>query len=48
MIDIRELIDKLKEFQSDSMCYAYEWEQSGLVIVDPDGKEIGFVPNRGK
>ena len=48
MIDIRELIEKLKEFPADSKCYAYEGEQSGLVIVDPSGKEIGFVANTGK
>lgn len=43
MIQIKHLINMLSEFPGDSLCYAYEGESRGIVILDQHHKEIGFI-----
>jgi len=43
MIKVETLIKILNSLPSGCMCYAYEGEIIGLVIVDKDGKEFGWI-----
>ena len=43
MVTIKKLIEKLQTFDSTLMCYAYEGEVSGIVIVDENKNEKGFI-----
>ena len=44
MIKINNLIEELKRFPSDSLAYAYEGESCCVVIVDSNGKQLGYIP----
>lgn len=46
MIAIKHLIRELGKFPGDSYCYAYEGEVFGVIVVSPDGKQLGYVPAR--
>ena len=51
MITVLELITALQEYPEDAMCYAYEGESTGVVIVKPHKddiitRELGFIPCR--
>lgn len=43
MIAVGELIENLKKYPPTLKCYAYEGEGIGVVIVDDDKHELGFV-----
>ena len=47
MITVSELISALQKYPEDAMCYAYEGESIGIVVVDKEiGVELGFIPCR--
>lgn len=51
MITVAELICELKKYPEKAMCYAYEGESTGVVIVAPNAvgystEELGFIPCR--
>ena len=43
MITVGELIETLKQHPSESKCYAYEGEDTGIVILNNDNKESAFI-----
>jgi len=43
MITVKELINRLQKFDQEAMCYAYEGEATGIVIVDEEGHSIDFI-----
>lgn len=45
MITVKDLIAALARFPQGAMCYAYEGEISGVVVVEPEPKrdELGYV-----
>jgi hypothetical protein len=44
MIRVNKLIEELKRFPPDSLAYAYEGESCCVVVVDHDGKQLGYIP----
>ena len=44
---INEVIRILQSYPLDSLVCAYEGEESGIVILDTDKNEIGFIPTVG-
>lgn len=43
MIMIKFLIEELKKFPQDALCYGYEGEMIGLSVVDHADKQLGFI-----
>jgi hypothetical protein len=46
MITVRDMIEALSIFPPDALCYAYEGEVTGVVIVDnngPESIELGVI-----
>jgi len=43
MVRIKELIEKLKTFDENLMCYAYEGEVIGLIIVNENREQKGYI-----
>ena len=43
MITIKELRERLSRYPDDAMVYPYEGEATGIVIVERDGNELGFI-----
>jgi len=43
MIKIKILIKALEALPDNCACYAYEGEINGLVIVDQNGEELGYI-----
>ena len=43
MITIKELRERLSGYPDDAMVYPYEGEVTGIVIVEHDGNELGFI-----
>lgn len=43
MIKLRELIKQLTNYPDDYLCYAYEGESSGIVVINTDYKEVDFI-----
>jgi len=43
MRSVSSLIEELKKFPPDSICYAYEGEITGIVIVDKEDRELGYI-----
>lgn len=42
MKTVKELINELKKFPEDALCYGYEGEGIGIAIRTKDGKQ-GFI-----
>ena len=43
MITVAEMIQALQKFPPNALCYAYEGEITGVVVVNGDGDELGYV-----
>lgn len=43
MITAQKLIEEIKKFPETSFCYAYEGEVTGIIVVDKNGKELGYI-----
>ena len=43
MIKLRELIKQLTNYPDDYLCYVYEGESSGIVVINTDYKEVDFI-----
>jgi len=43
MKTVKELINELKKFPEDALCYGYEGEGMGIAIRTKDGKKHGFI-----
>jgi hypothetical protein len=43
MIGVKEMIESLQKYPSDALCYAYEGEVIGVVVVDKYHKELGVI-----
>lgn len=44
MIRVSELVEQLKQYPADAVCYAYEGEITGVVIRDKEDKEqLGYI-----
>jgi hypothetical protein len=46
MLTVAELIAALSAYPKDAFVYAYEGEVTGVVIVDRDHTEIGYIEAR--
>lgn len=46
MITAKKLIEELGRFPPDALCYAYEGEIRGIIIVssDDDKRQLGEIP----
>jgi len=44
MIQLAKLYEELQKFPEDALAYAYEGEDTGIVIVDENRIELGFIP----
>lgn len=40
---VKELIEKLNRYPSNAIVYAYEGEATGIVIIDENHDELGFI-----
>lgn len=43
MISVKKMKEELNKFPEDAMCYAYEGEITGVVVVDKDREEVGYI-----
>ena len=51
MIQLAKLYEELQKFPEDALAYAYEGEDTGIVIVDENRSQLGYIPcedNPGK
>lgn len=46
-ITVKQLKDALDTFSDTDLCYAYEGEICGVIILSDKGKEIGYIENNG-
>jgi hypothetical protein len=47
MRSVKSMIDELQKFPEDAMCYAYEGEVTGLVIIKPNSGSLKQDANLG-
>lgn len=48
-LTIKELKAFLEHFPDDAICYGYEGEISGIVVMSLDfAKELGYITNEGE
>lgn len=40
MITVAKMIEELKKFPADALCYAYEGEMQGVVVVEARSSEF--------
>lgn len=40
---VSDMIAELQKFPADALCYAYEGEIIGVVVVTSDGDELGYI-----
>ena len=43
MKTVKKMIEELKKFPEDAVCYAYEGEANGLTIISKDSNKHGFI-----
>ncbi len=43
MTTVRDVLTRLAEAPHDAAVYAYEGEDTGIVIVDADGHHVDFI-----
>jgi hypothetical protein len=43
MLTVAELIKQLGEYPANAFAYAYEGEIVGVVVVDADHNELGYI-----
>ena len=43
MMTVEHMINELKKYPSEAKCYAYEGEVIGLVVVDENKEELGYI-----
>jgi hypothetical protein len=41
---VSKLIEELGKFPPDALAYAYEGEVIAVVVVDANGRELGWIP----
>lgn len=43
MITVAKLIEELQKYPPNALCYAYEGEVVGVVIINGDREELGYI-----
>jgi len=46
-IHVKQLKAALDTFSDTDLCYAYEGEVCGIIILSPQRKELGYIENNG-